>query len=101
MFHILGGSWLHLITLLALSVAVILMAIGLRLRALVFTGTAFLLTDLVAMVVRTSIDHPGMLWISGIAMGVLVISIAAFCERHRENVLKRIRILTAELATWR
>jgi hypothetical protein len=100
MFAIVGGSWLHLFTLLALCVFVILLAIGLRLRALVHTGAAFLLADLVMMVIRSSIDHPSLLWICGLALGGGVIALAAFCERHREQVLSRIRLLSAELATW-
>lgn len=99
-FAILGGSWLHMISLMILSVIVILIAIGLRLRALIHTGTAFLLIDLVAMVVRSSIDNPGMLWVTGLLVGAAVIALAAVCERNREQLLSRIRMLSSELATW-
>ena len=100
-FEILGGSWLHLISLMVLCVLVVLLSIGLRLRALVYTGSAFLMADLLAMVVRSSIDHPTLLWVCGLGMGVSVIALAAFCENHRERLLARIRLVTAELATWR
>ncbi|MCM2370550.1 hypothetical protein [Aporhodopirellula aestuarii] len=100
-FEILGGSWFHLLSLMILSVLVILIAIGLRLRALIHVGTAFLCVDLVAMVVRSSIDHPGMLWATGLVLGASVIAIAATCEHHREGLLSRIRIMSDELATWR
>jgi hypothetical protein len=99
-FAILGGSWLHMMSLMILSVIVILIAIGLRLRALIHTGTAFLLIDLVAMVIRSSIDNPGMLWITGLLVGAAVIALAAVCERNREQLLSRIRVLSSELATW-
>jgi len=99
-FDILGGSWLHMMSLMILSVIVILIAIGLRLRALIHTGTAFLLIDLAAMVVRSSIDNPGMLWITGLLVGAAVIALAAVCERNREQLLSRIRMLSSELATW-
>jgi hypothetical protein len=99
-FEILSGSWLHLITLLGLSVLVILLAIGLRIRTLVYVGTAFLFADLVAMVVQSAIANPGMLWIGGLGIGVAVIALAAICENHREQLLSKIRILSAELATW-
>ena len=52
------------------------------------------------MVVRSSIDNPSLLWISGLGIGAAVIVLAAVCERHREQVLGRIRLLSAELATW-
>jgi hypothetical protein len=99
-FEILSGSWLHLITLLVLSVLVILLAIGLRIRTLVYLGTAFLFADLVAMVIQSALANPGMLWIGGLGIGIAVIALAAICENHREQLLSKIRILSAELATW-
>lgn len=98
--QILTGSWLHMVTLMLLSVLVILLAIGLRIRTLVYMGTAFLLADLVAMVIQSAVANPGMLWIGGLATGVAVIALAAYCENHREQLLSKIRILNAELATW-
>jgi len=100
-FEIAVGSWLHLATLLLASVLVILLAMGLRIRALMFTGTAFLIADLVAMVVRGSLDDPQLLWVIGIALGVSVIGFAAYCEQHREQLLQRIRFISARLETWK
>ncbi len=98
--EIVSGSWLHLITLLVLSVLVILLAIGLRIRTLVYVGTAFLFADLFAMVIRSAWANPGMLWIGGLGIGIAVIVLAAICENHREQLLAKIRVLSAELATW-
>ena len=100
MLEILNGSWLHLLTLLILSVLVICMSIGLRVRPLIYTGTGFLMIDLVGMVVLSAYGHPGMLWIAGLAIGVGVIALAAICENRREQLLSSIRMLSAELATW-
>jgi hypothetical protein len=99
-FHIVGGSWIHIFTLLLASVAVTLLSIGLRIRVLIFTGTAFLIADLLAMIVRGSIDNPNILWIAGIVIGAAVIVLAAVCENHRETLLTRLRILSAELESW-
>lgn len=99
-FHLFGDSWIPAVTLMVLSVVVVLLSIGLRLRALVYTGTAFLVADLIAMVFRSRIDYPLVPWLCGIALGVGVIAFAAFCENHREKVMARIRLLSAELATW-
>jgi hypothetical protein len=99
-FHIVGGSWLHLLTLMVAAVAITLLSIGLRVKSLMYAGTAFLLADMAAMVVRGSIDHPGLLWLAGIALGSLVIGLAAVCERHREDIQQRIRLVTSELEAW-
>lgn len=99
-FHIVEGSWIHLLTLMVASVAITLVAMGLRIKALMYTGTAFLVADLAAMVVRGSINDPSLLWIAGILLGVSVIGLAAYCERHREQMLQRLRMVVAELETW-
>jgi hypothetical protein len=99
-FHIVEGSWLHLLSLLIASVLITLAAIGLRVRALMYAGTAFLAADLVAMVVRGSLDNASLLWIVGILVGAAVISLAAYCERHRELMLQRLRMLASTLESW-
>ncbi|MFT5094735.1 MAG: hypothetical protein ACI93T_003576 [Porticoccaceae bacterium] len=99
-FHIVGGSWLHLFSLMVISVAVTLVAMGFRIRALMYTGVGFLVADLIAMLVRGSIDNPNILWIAGISFGTLVIGLAAYCERHRERLLQRMRLVASELDAW-
>lgn len=99
-FEIVGGSWIHLITLMLTSIVVVIVAMGLRVKALMYTGSAFLLADLIAIVVRGSIDQPSLLWLAGIAVGAAVIGLAAYCERHREKMLQQLRYLTSELETW-
>jgi len=100
-FHIVEGSWLHMATLMLASVAVVLVSIGIQVRASMYLGTAFLLADLVSMLVRGSIDHPNLLWITGLALGAAIVALAAVCENHRERVLQRIRLLSATLERWR
>lgn len=99
-FDILSGSWAHLLSLLVLSTLVVLLSIGLRLRALMYTGTAFILADLTGMIFRATEDRMSLLWIGGLGLGVAVIALAAICENHRDRVLARIRTLSAALATW-
>lgn len=100
LFEVLGGSWAHMFALMLLSVLVIFAAIGLRIRSLVYAGSAFLLADLVAMVIRSTIHNVNLLWICGVVLGIGVIALAAFFENHRDKLLSRIRIVSAELATW-
>ncbi len=99
-FHIVTGSWLHLFSLMAASVVVTLLGMGLRIRASMYLGTAFLVADMLAMVIRGGVDRPSVLWVAGIALGMLVVALAAYCERHREQLLQRLRFVAAELETW-
>jgi hypothetical protein len=100
-FHIIDGSWIHLFTMMLASVGVVLLGIGLRVRALVYTGTGFLLADLAAMLVRGSFDHPNLLWLAGLSLGAAVLALAAYCERNREVLLQRMRFLTETLSRWK
>ena len=99
-FHILSGSWLHILTLMVASTVLSLVAIGLRNRSLLYTSTAFLVADLVALVTRSSLDEPNVLWIIGVLLGASIIGLGAFFENHRETVLARLRGLAAELEQW-
>jgi hypothetical protein len=68
---------------------------------MLYTGTAFLLADLVAMVVRGTIDHPELLWVAGLALGASVLAVGAAAEMRRERILQRVRAVTASLETWK
>ncbi|MEP3479250.1 MAG: hypothetical protein ABJZ55_08390 [Fuerstiella sp.] len=98
--QVLDGSWQHMLLLLVLSVVIILAAIGLRVRSLVYCGSGFLVVDLLAMVVQSTNDSPTLLWAVGMVMGIGIMALAAYCERHREQLLSRLRMLSSELATW-
>jgi hypothetical protein len=99
-FHIVTGSWLHLFSLMLLSVCVVLGAIGFRVRAMMYAGGAFLVADLVAMVIRSSIDNPNLLWIAGVALGAGVVALGAAAERNRESLLQRLRMVSATIQSW-
>ncbi|MBX3438883.1 MAG: hypothetical protein KF861_15435, partial [Planctomycetaceae bacterium] len=99
-FHIVEGSWPHLLALMVVSVLITLAAIGLRVRALMYAGTAFLAADLVAMVVRCGMHDANLLWIAGLLVGGGVITLAAYCERHRELIVQRLRMIAGELEHW-
>ena len=98
--NIVGGSWIHLFTLMVASVVVVFLGIGFRVRALVYSGTAFLLADLAAMLVRGAADHPNLLWLAGLTFGAGILALAAYCERNREVLLQRMRLLSATLQHW-
>lgn len=99
-FHIVTGSWLHILTLMIAASLLALIAIGLRVRTLLYMSTAFLLADIVALVARGSMDEPNVLWIAGVVLGASIIALGAVCENHREIILARMRSLAAELEQW-
>lgn len=99
-FHIVTGSWTHILTLMLASAALALVSIGLRIRTLLYTSTAFLLADLVALVARSSVDEPNILWVVGVVLGTSIIALGAACENHRETILARLRCLAVELEQW-
>lgn len=100
-FNILGDEdWAHMLSLMVASTFVLLASIGLRIRALMYAGTAFLAADLVAMVIRGGLDHPNLLWIVGIAFGAAVVALGAYCEHNREKLLQRMRIVSTQLQQW-
>jgi hypothetical protein len=98
--HIVEGSWLHLLCLMGTSASIVLVAIGTRVRAMMYTGTAFLVADLAAMVVRGSVENRNVLWFAGLSLGGLIIFLAALCENRREVLLQKLRLVAASLERW-
>ncbi len=99
-FDMFDGSWLPFFTLMVASVLVLLAAMGLRVRALMYTSAGFLVADLAGMVVRGCVDHPQLLWLAGLGVGTAVVVTGAICEMKRETLLARVRLLSAALETW-
>ncbi|MBI4604557.1 MAG: hypothetical protein HY721_21555 [Planctomycetes bacterium] len=100
-FHIAEGSWLHYLSLMLLSALVIVASIGVRARATLYAGAAFLAADLAAMVVHASRENRNVLWLVGVGLGAAVVVLAALCENRREVLLQKLRAASARLETWR
>ena len=98
--HLVGESWVPMLTLMIASTAIILLAIGLRVRALLYTGTAFLFADLAAILVRGSLDNANLLWLAGLLLGGGIVALGAYCEKHREDLIDRMHLLASSLKTW-
>lgn len=93
-------EWIHILSLMVLSVGVIILSIGFKVRALMYVGSAFLAADMVAVIVKGGSYNPVMIWITGIGLGILVIALGAYCERHRELLLQRLNRLSSALSSW-
>lgn len=99
-FQIVDGSVPHMVYLLVGSISIVLVSMGLRVRALLYAGSGFLLADLVAMITNASRHNMNVLWITGLGVGAAVVVVAAICENHREDLLQRMRQLAARLEAW-
>ena len=99
-FHIVKGDWLPLLTLMIASTAIVLVGIGLRVRALLYAGTAFLFADLVALLVRGSVENANLLWLAGLGLGGGIVFLGAYCEKHREDLIARMHLIASSLKTW-
>ncbi|WP_437185324.1 hypothetical protein SH668x_002425 [Planctomicrobium sp. SH668] len=100
-FEILGGSWVHMLTLMLTSVLMIVVSIGARMKTTMYCATAFLVADMIAVVVHGSMTNPNLLWIVGLVVGFSIIALAAYCEKYRESILSRIRLISADLESWK
>ena len=83
-----------------LSLATTFGGLALRIRALLYVGTAvFILNALNQLVLLNSL-YPFTKWVVGILVGSALIWIAASFETRREQVITLIRDWTQELETW-
>ncbi|HVS09383.1 MAG TPA: hypothetical protein VMS76_05860 [Planctomycetota bacterium] len=95
-----AGEWIHLLSLMVLSTAVIFASLAVKARAMLYSGTAFLVADLITMVVRGTLQHVNLLWIFGLGLGALLIVVAALCENRREVLQAKLRSLAVRLESW-
>ncbi len=83
-----------------IGIIAIFAGLSLRIRALLFIGTAtFLLTTFYQLVVL-SFRYPFSKWIIGLMVGILFISIAANFERRREQIISILQNWVAQLNNW-
>jgi hypothetical protein len=95
----LGQSVLLPVVLTVLSVLGVLMGILLRVRAFLFLGVTFLFLVVFSQIWHAAVDqaHTWVWWVSGIVLGVAILTLFAFFEKRRNDVLKMID----ELKRWR
>lgn len=93
-----GESLILPLILALLSVAGVLLGIMLRVRAFLLLGVTFLLVVLLTMIWHAAYDrhHTWVWWVSGIVLGIAIISMFALFEKRRNDVLAAIE----RLRTW-
>lgn len=92
-----GGSMLLCVTLCVVGVAC---GIALRIRSYVYLGTAFLVTCIVANLVRFGMRDHRIAAASLFVLGLMVIGSMVMLSAHRAALLQRYARVRAMLATW-
>ena len=91
-------EWLRPILLLTFSLAGVFAGILLQVRSFLFSGLAFLLLAMVAMVWNSArlVQHTWPWWAFGVLMGIGILVLFGVFERHRD----RLRELAERLQQW-
>jgi hypothetical protein len=95
----LGNSlWLPIVLAL-FAVAGVLAGILMRVRAFLLQGTAFLFVVVLAQIWHAAVDRQQtwVWWVSGIVLGIAIITLFAIFEKRKQDVVK----LLEELKEWR
>jgi hypothetical protein len=93
-------SLLVFATMVVLSLTGILVGIALRTRAFLYSGTAFLLLNVLGQLFLHIPEHKLGRAIILLVLGAALTGISVWFSWQREQILQRIRIFRADLATW-
>ena len=85
---------------LILSFAGIVLGIGLRIRAFLYSGMAFLLLNVVGQLIKLYPEQRLGRALVLMTLGVVIIGLMIGFNSKREEVLQRLRIFRADLAQW-
>ena len=82
------------------SFSLILLGLGLKIRALLFSGTITLIITVIYQVTTLVIAYAFIKWIVGLLAGILSIIIAAGFERNRDRLQDRLHKYNRKLQDW-
>ncbi|MFO1431226.1 MAG: hypothetical protein U1F76_13970 [Candidatus Competibacteraceae bacterium] len=85
---------------LVLSLVGIVLGIGLRIRAFLYSGIAFLLLNVIGQFIKLYPEQRLGRALVLMALGVVIIGLMIGFNSKREAVLQRIRVFRADLAQW-
>ena len=84
----------------AISLGLIFIGLGLRIRAFLFTGTITLIAVVVYQLIILVLTYSFLKWAIGLVTGILAIAIAAGFENTRDRALNRLKNYHRELQEW-
>jgi hypothetical protein len=98
--HDSGSSWSQGLFVIGLSFGFIVTGLLLRIRAFLFTGTLLFLIQVLRQLWLFIADYSLMLWAIGIALGMVLIWVAATFEARRSQTIDLMQYWAAELDRW-
>ena len=85
---------------IAIATGLILLGLGLRIRAFLFAGTVtFIMTVLYQLILLVS-TYSFLKWVVGLLMGISAIAIAAGFERRKERLSSKFKTYQNQLQNW-
>ena len=84
----------------AISLGLIFVGLGLKIRAFLFTGTITLIAVVVYQLVILVLTYSFLKWAIGLVTGIVAIAIAAGLENPRDRALNRLKNYHRELQDW-
>ena len=85
---------------LGLALLGVILGIALRIRAFLYTGLAFLVLNVLGQLVRVYPEQGMSRALILLALGAVITAGMVFFNLERESILRRVRILRADLAAW-
>jgi hypothetical protein len=95
-----ANSWFEGLLTIALSLGLIAIGLILRVRAYLFVGTLIFLAQVLRQLWLFIADYSMLLWSLGIALGLILIWIAATFEVRRSQTIALLQYWSAELEQW-
>jgi hypothetical protein len=99
-FYQLDGNWLNGLLLVGLGLAGVAAGLTMRVRAYLYVGTLLFVAAVLRQLWLFIGDHSQLLWALGIALGILLIWIAATFESRRSQAVALVQYWLAELEAW-
>jgi len=84
----------------AVSFSLILLGLGLRIRALLFSGTITLISTVVYQLITLVAAYSFLKWVVGLLTGILSIVIAAGFEKNRDRLTNKLQNYNQKLQEW-
>ena len=85
---------------IVISFGLILLGLGLRIRALLFSGTVTLILTVVYQLITLVVAYAFLKWVVGLLAGIFSIVIAAGFERNRDRLQNRLNNYSEKLQNW-